>query len=189
MKRLKNNHTSSKFKKIPMKTALFLLIVFILLGVWAIPTLNTRHYDKNETVDYFPIVSGYTSSMKNPPVYYPEMITIAEINKETLFWTEKTDFEIDEDVHAYFRPLWHQQHYELKLVSPIVTQVYQYQIVDNQIRPISMRSSGLTTWIMALFGVAILAITIAVGQVLIGLSRSVSLTPKMKKIRKRQRYK
>lgn len=181
----KHLRKKSKLKLPSMKTAWFLLVVFLVLGFWGLPTLSTRHYDENERVDYFPIVTAYASGLNGQTIIYkPRMSNMSELKPDTILWKEKADFEMGNDMHFYFKPMSKRFHYEVRIVSPVATQHFHYRIVENRMQPILFRTSGLIMWLSALMWMVVLVVLIIVGQFLIGIYRSGRLTPEMKRYQK-----
>lgn len=184
-KKILRKKSRAKFKLPSMKTAWLLLLVLIVLGWWGLPTLSTRYYDANEKVDYFPIVTAYTSGYQDNGqiIQQPKMSNMYELKPDSVLWKQKAQFEMGNDTHFYFKPMSKRHHYEVRIVSPIATQHFHYRIVGNRVEPILSKPTGLVVWISALMWVALLTVLIMLGQFLMGIYHSGRLTPKMKRLK------
>lgn len=181
-----------KKKKFPI-TGLFLLILLVFLGSWGLPEWFMQRHDVDNPPPDFPIAL----EMPNQEIPHRFLSTVSEVNRgvygviqkvneprnsqviySTFFQEQPVDFETD-NYHVYLTPI--NNHYELKLVAPILTITHVYSLADNKAYPISTRTTGWIMWLYAAGIVVLLTLTIALIQFGLGIVRSATISPRAKK--------
>lgn len=163
------------------KTLAILTLVFFALGLWILPKYHTYAYQADDVLqDFWVLEQSYGK---------PFLLHIRDAAPHHNFWVQAVDFEeTPQNAHVHFLPITQQgkMHYELQLVSNIQTTTFAYVIENQTPKALYWQVSGLIVWMQALGITVAFAVLILILQVVLGVSRSLMVSPKSKK--KLQKY-
>lgn len=152
-------HSSKRFQ---FKTLAFLLVSFLILGLWGLPYWATKTYHENSPPYNF-LIAVHDGYPRDAPIlaHYVDFAHNADLS---LLWREPIQFphEAYDGELKRFAP----NIYDLSFKNSLFTVHYRYQIDEENQRviPIFHKTTGWLLWIYALIYLVVATVVITLAQ-------------------------